>query len=312
MSGNAITPIVFEAYGGVMTKPTLSTFWAGRASPYQTLCIASWVAQGYEVVVYTADTDIKLPPGARQRPAEDILDLGGHIHRYKNGFGAGSPSLHSNLFRYRLVERGDWWLDTDVVMLRPDLPETDFFLARQLNKDSLGIGIMRLPARSPVIRDALREVEAVIERAEWGQTGPDLITRLVEKHRLAHKAHDRRTAYEIDYTEAIKLFDPGARDEVEERVASSLFVHLWNEVWNAIGYPQDLGPPEGSYLDGLVERYGSRLMFPARIPFASVRTWWENWEQRVRLERELEETRLSTASAPSFTFSYSYRTSAQG
>jgi len=301
-----------QVYGGVMTKPTLCTFWAGRASPYQTLCIASWVAHGYDVVVYTADTDIKVPPGARQRPAEDVLDLGGHIHRYKNGFGAGSPSLHSNLFRYRLVERGDWWLDTDVVMLRSDLPETDFFLARQVNKNSLGIGIMRLPAQSPVIRDAIREVEAVIDKAEWGQTGPDLITRLVEKYGLAHKVYDRRTAYEIDYTEAIKLFDPDAWREVEDRVASSLFVHLWNEIWNAIGFPQDLGPPEGSYLDGLVERFGSRGMFPARIPFASVRTWWDNREHRVRLARELREARSQAAPLPSFSFSYSYRTGAQG
>lgn len=289
-----------------MTRPTLCTFWAGRASPYQTLCIASWVAQGFDVVVYTADTDIKLPPGARQRPAEDILDLGGHIHRYRKGFGAGSPSLHSNLFRYRLVERGGWWLDTDVVMLRADLPDTDFFLARQLNQNSLGIGIMRLPAQSPVIRDAIREIEAVIENAEWGQTGPELITRLVQKHGLTHRAHDRRTAYEIDYTEAIKLFDPSARDEVEERVASSLFVHLWNEIWNAIGFPQDLGPPEGSYLDGLVTRYGSREMFAMRVPFASVRTWWENREHRLRLEREVAKFRAKSDSAPSFTFSYSY------
>lgn len=295
-----------------MTKPTLCTFWAGRASPYQTLCIASWVAQGFDVIVYTADTDISLPSGARRRPADEILDLGGHIHRYKNGFGAGSPSLHSNLFRYRLVERGGWWLDTDMVMLRPDLPDTDFFLARQLNKDSLGIGIMRLPARSPVIRDAILEIGTIIENAQWGQTGPDLITRLVEKHGLAHKVHDRRTAYEIDYTEAIKLFDPDARDEVEERVASSLFVHLWNEIWNAIGFPQNLGPPQGSYLDGLVERYGRRDMFPAHVPFTSVRTWWDNREHRLRLERELEEARLPAEPPPSFTFSYSYRTGISG
>jgi hypothetical protein len=295
-----------------MTKPTLCTFWAGRASPYQTLCISSWVAHGFNVVVYTTDTDLKIPRGAEHRPAEDILDLGGHIHRYKNGFGAGSPSLHSNLFRYRLVERGGWWLDTDVVMLRADLPETDFFLARQAYQDSLGIGIMRLPARSPVICDAIREIEAVIDKAEWGQTGPDLITRLVEKYGLAHKAYDRRTAYEIDYTEAIKLFDPDARGEVEDRVASSLFVHLWNEIWNAIGFPQDLGPPEGSYLDGLVERFGSRNMFPARVPFASVRTWWENREHRMRLARELREARSQAAPPPSFTFGYSYRTGAQG
>lgn len=235
------------------------------------------------MVSTSSSTDIKLPPGAKPRPAEDILDLGGHIHRYRHGFGAGSPSLHSNLLRYKLVEQGEWWLDTDVVMLHGDLPETDFFLARQAHNNSLAIGIMRLPAHSPLIRAAIRETEAVIGEAFWGQTGPDLITRLVDKYGLAHKAYDRDTAYEIDYTEAIKLFDPGACDEVEARVARSTFVHLWNEVWNAIGFPQELGPPEGSYLDAFFERYGGKHLFALRAPIASVRTWWKNREQRMRL-----------------------------
>lgn len=295
-----------------MAARTLCTFWTGPASPYQTLCLTSWVAHGFNVIVYTADTDLTLPPGAERRPAGEVLDLGGRILRYGSGFGAGSPALHADLFRCKLVERGDWWLDADLVMLSGDLPETDFFLARQAHENSLGNSIMRLPAHSPLIREAIRKIEAMAHDAQWGETGPYLITRLAAKHGLAHRAHDRSTVYEIDYTEVIKLFDPDARDEVERRLASSLCVHLWNAIWHAIGIPQELGPPEGSYLDGLVERYGRHAKFPARIPFASVRTWWENWEQRVRLERELEEARLSAASAPSFTFSYSYRTGAQG
>lgn len=281
-----------------MGRRRFCTFWAGPASPYQTLCLTSWVAHGFDVVVYAADTDIRLPPGAERRPVEDILDLGGHIHRYKNGFGAGSPSLHSNLFRYRLVERGEWWLDTDVVMLCDDLPEVDFFLARQAHKNSLGIGIMRLPAHSPLIRAAIEEIGAVIETATWGRTGPELITRLVEEHGLAHKVCERKTAYEIDFTEAIKLFDPKARDEVETRLAASTFVHLWNEIWNAIGFPQHMGPPQGSYLDALFERYGGKHMFALNAPFASIAIWWENREQRLRLERELKAAQAKLKKPP--------------
>jgi len=288
-----------------VSRPSFCTFWAGRASPYQTLCLASWVAHGFDAIVYTADADIKLPPGAIRRPAEEILDLGGHVHRYKSGFGAGSPSLHSNLFRYKLLKRGEWWLDTNVLVQRDDLPATDFFLARQIQSNVVGTAVMRLPAESPLVDDGIRQIEAVIEEARWGQTGPDLISSLVARHGLAHRVHERKTAYEIDYSEVIKLFDPRARDEVEERLASSIFAHLWNEIWNAIGFPQELGPPEGSYLDTVVERYGGGAMFPARIPFASIEKWWENRAHRVRLEHELAETRAKMAASPRFTFSYS-------
>lgn len=290
-----------------MSRRCFCTFWAGRASPYQTLCLASWVAHGFDAIVYAADAEIRLPAGARRLPAEEILDLGGHVHRYKKGFGAGSPSLHSNLFRYKLVERGEWWLDTDVVMIQDDLPATDFFLARQADTNLVGTAIMRLPAHSPLIRDAIQGIEAVIDEARWGETGPHLISRLIERHGLANRIQARKAAYEIDYTEVIKLFDPRCRDEVEERVASSIFVHLWNEIWNAIGFPQDMGPPEGSYLDALVERYGGKSVFPLRAPFATIETWWENREHRMRLERELAATRGKTADSPSFTFSYAYQ-----
>lgn len=289
-----------------MAARSLCTFWTGPASPYQTLCIASWIAHGFNAVVYTADTDITLPPGAERRPAEEILDLGGQILRYGSGFGAGSPALHADLFRCKLVERGDWWLDADLVMLSGDLPDTDVFLAWQAHENSLGNSIMRLPAHSPVIREAIREIEGMTRNARWGETGPYLLTRLADKHGLAHRAHDRNTVYEIDYTEVIKLFDPDARDEVERRLASSLGVHLWNAIWHAIGFPQELGPPEGSYLDSLIERYGSRAMFPARVPFASIRTWWDNRERHLRLETELNAMRARTAAAPTFTFNYTY------
>lgn len=289
-----------------MAARTLCTFWAGPASPYQTLCLASWVAHGFNVVVYTTDTDLKLPLGAERRPAEAILDLGGHIHRYKNGFGAGSPALHADLLRCKLVERGDWWLDADIVMLRGDLPETDFFLARQAHENSLGNSIMRLPAHSPLIREAIREIESMTQNARWGETGPYLITRLADKHGVAHKAHDRNMVYEIDYTEVIKLFDPEARDEVEKRLASSLCVHLWNAIWHAIGFPQELGPPEGSYLDALLDRYGGRDLFALRARFASVKTWWDNRERHLRLESELNAVRANIAAAPTYTFTYPY------
>lgn len=268
-----------------MARHRFSTFWSGKASPYQTLCLASWVAHGFDVTVYTSGAEMELPAGVRQRPAEEILDLGGHVHRYKTGFGAGSPSLHSNLFRYKLLLRGEWWLDTDVVVLRDQVPDTDFFLAKQ--GDRIGTAVMRLPPDLPLVREAITEALDKIDNAKWTEIGPALITRLVREHGLSEKLADRNTAFAIHFTEFTKFFDPSARSEVEERVASSTFVHLWNEMWNAIGFPQELGPPEGSYLDALFETYIGKPVFKARVPFSSISKWWAIRQRSTRLEEEL-------------------------
>jgi hypothetical protein len=273
-----------------MGGSTFSTFWAGRWGPYQHLCLASWIAHGFKAVVYTSEASLDLPKEIEKRSAEEILYLGGYIHRYKSGHGTGSPSLHSNLFRYLLLQRGEWWLDTDIVVLGDTIPAHEIFLARQAN-GNVGSAVMHFPAESMVMREAVNEALHVIDKATWSQIGPRLVTRLVKKHGLEDKVAKRDTAYAIDYDEVIMFFDPAAKEEVDERVASSTFVHLWNEIWNSIGFPQELGPPEGSYLDALFRKYIGTNVFEARMPITSIETWWQNRERRIELERELAKAR---------------------
>lgn len=266
-----------------MAQHRLATFWTGPASPYQALCLRSWVAHGFEVDIYTIDTDIELPRGVRQRPARDILDLDGQVHRYKEGYGAGSPSLHSNLFRYKLLERGGWWLDTDVLLLRDVLPGSEWFLAWQKDR-RVGSAVMHFPAGSGLAGMAITEVEAMIETAQWGQTGPHLVTRLVNELGMSRQIAPKNTAYDIDYSEVLAFFDPASKEEVEARVATSTFVHLWHEVWRAAGIPEAFAPPEGSYLDAMFQRYGGAERFKARLPVESIRLWLRNEEHARKFE----------------------------
>ena len=257
-----------------MSKPAFSTFWTGRASPYQTLCLSSWVARGHDVIVYTIDDDIVLPAGVERRPARDVLDLGGRIYRYKRGFGAGSPALHANLFRYILLSRGETWLDADVVMVADTFPDGDTFLAWQSDK-KVGNAIMRLPMDSPLIPVAIDEARTIAENPEgWGKSGPLLVTKLVEQFGLADSVLDCRSAYAIDHKEALMFFDPACREAVEDRVRSSIFVHFWNQIWRNVGVPEEIGPPEGSYLDGLIRKYGMDDRFKARLPIKCIKLWW--------------------------------------
>ena len=64
------------------------------------------------------------------RNAREILDR--DVALYEHEFDGLSVSLHSNHFRYALLERlGGWWIDTDVMLLAPSLPAIGIFVARQ-------------------------------------------------------------------------------------------------------------------------------------------------------------------------------------
>jgi hypothetical protein len=151
-----------------------------------------------------------------------------------------------------------------------------------------------------LIHEALSESLRVADNTKWSETGPLLIDRLVEKHWLNAMVADQRTAYAIDYTEVIKFFDPAAREEVDARVASSTFVHLWNQVWKIIGFPQEFGPPEGSYVDTLFTQYVGGNVFQARMPIASIRTWWQNHVHIVSLLAELRQARAQISASPTY------------
>jgi hypothetical protein len=103
--------------------------------------------------------------------------------------------------------------------------------------------------------------------------GPELFTRLVDDYALDHLVRPPSSAYEIGTTDILSMFDPDAREQLEQRVAQSDFVHLWNEIWRRLRIPKSYGPPEGSYLDGLFRRFGIRFTEEARLSLEALQTW---------------------------------------
>ena len=86
--------------------------------------------------------------------------------------------------------------------------------------------------------------------------GPHLVTKLVHDYALDHVVRPISSAYPIDFLDVPAMFDPLRRDELNERIADSDFVHLWNEYWRRVRIPKELGPPKGSFLDELFARFG--------------------------------------------------------
>jgi hypothetical protein len=238
------------------------------------------VARGYRVEVFSYNDGLAVPDGIVRKDAHEILPAD-RVLRYQSGQERGSPSLHSNLFRYAMLHRlGGWWVDLDVVLLGSQVPLSPVFFAAESPQLAtaiegphfgirFGTAILKLPPRHPLLSEAVERCLAIGESATWSQTGPILFTELINKHQLDAYASDKTMAYPIPWSEVVVFFDPARCEEVRRRSKDSIFIHLWNEMWRRNGIPVAFGPPPGSFLDRLISEVDFDFKFRGRMEFVS-------------------------------------------
>jgi hypothetical protein len=286
-----------ENVQGASPRPEVRAFWTGpELSPYEELSLLSFVAAGARVLLYSTNKELRVPDGVELVDVGEILS--GHVHQFTFADGVRSPALHSDLFRYLAIQRfGGWYVDLDIVLVGQELPRKKVYIARESEKLVNG-AVMTFPASSPFIAAAIEEAWKLVPEAGPGaplskriSIGPELVTRLARDYALDHLVLPRSSAYEIGYDEIPAMFDPSLRAELEERIANSDFVHLWNEIWRRVRIPKNYGPPEGSFLDGLFRRFGIRFADEARLSSETIAVWFQErnvLEQiRWRLRTEL-------------------------
>jgi len=263
-----------------LAKPEVRLFWTGPPlSPYEELSLRSFVAAGARVLLYATSKDLAVPEGVERIDAREILS--GQVHQFTFADGVRSPALHSDLFRYLALEQfGGWYADLDIVAVGKELPRSKVYIARE--SDALVNGaVMKFPAHSPFLSAAIEDAWRLLPEAGPGaplskriSIGPGLVTRLARDYALDHLVRPQSSAYEIASAEIPLMFDPGHREELDERIAHSDFVHLWNEVWRWARIPKNFGPPAGSFLDGLFRRFGMTFAEDARLSAESIAVWF--------------------------------------
>src|SRR4051812_19813754 len=100
-------------------KIIIRGLWIGaELSVMERMSIASFLAHGHEYHLYVYDDVKYVPKGALVRDANEILPSS-MIFQYKH---SKSYAGFANFFRYQLLlQKGGWWVDTDVVCLKPFL-----------------------------------------------------------------------------------------------------------------------------------------------------------------------------------------------
>lgn len=244
-----------DSAGAGKSQHVFQSFWAnGPLTPYESLCLKSFIAYGHGVELYSFDPNLKAPDGVRVRDAAEVLSSEAFFV-YEDGFGKGSPAAFANLFRYKLIaETGGWWVDTDVLCLAADIPSFGEFFAYE-DADLINNAVLHFPPKHPLMLRCLEQAQALGSSVRWGDTGPRLLTRLAGDMGLSNQALPSSICYPAHYSEAVDLLRPARNEALQERVQSSLFVHLWNQMLAHNGIQKTLLPPRGSFLRHYADRH---------------------------------------------------------
>ncbi len=190
-----------------------NSLWIGdELSPQHVISINSFIQNGFKYNLYTYDGVKNIPSGVNVLDGNVILPES-KIWYYNTGFNKGSPSGFSNQFRFTLLNTlGGLWVDTDVVLLKDfNLDKPYIFISeRNVNGD--------IHPTSSVIYSESRCLDIWSEaidnisyrnkaRVIHGETGPELVTYLVNKYNLHNYVLPPNAFCAIDWHETDKLID---------------------------------------------------------------------------------------------------------
>lgn len=228
----------------------VQSFWFGSRLPsLQVLSLRSFLAHGHDYHLYTFEPVDNVPDGVRVIDATEILPRDS-VFTYQHGFGRGSASAFSNLFRYKLLhERGGWWVDTDVVALRPFDLDGEFVFATERDKHG-GITTASCVIKSPAGAEYLRYCLDECQRRDkttivWGEIGPRLVDQAIGRFNLERFRLEPDVFNPIDYSSFRDVQAPGFE---HARLSRSYGVHLWNQKWKTYCLNPDYdGAPDSLY-----------------------------------------------------------------
>jgi hypothetical protein len=258
--------------------PQLASFWDGPIKWSERLCVASMVAAGHDLQVFSYD-----PDGLRKAELPiQVRDAGEIIpEEMSSGFrAAGRTALFANLFRLELQRRGEGiWVDLDCYFLRPLLPKDDHVFGI-IGRNRLNNAVLGLPRSSPMLIEYIANITAVPLRMPWAtlrrrlgreieillgrplphpskatNIGPRALTYFAERHNLMPHAMQEPVFYPVPTTEAPLLAQSDDRPVRSFIKPETTIVHLWHAILRNHGFLKE-PPPRSSYLGQALAQHG--------------------------------------------------------
>ena len=219
--------------------PTIQCLWIGkRLNGLARLSLASFVAHGHPVHLYTYNPVKNLPKGVTVMDANAIVPY--QELRIQNGFGQGSIGPFSDWFRFNLLlQRGGIWADTDLISIKPwqvtsaVVISSERLPAQASTPDTRHTNtcVLQFPPNDPLIAYCLDTAKTQIERQElsWGSIGPKLLDEALSRFpEYQQYVLPPETFCPIDHWDVFRLID---RDHGWQPAPDTLAVHCWHELW---------------------------------------------------------------------------------
>lgn len=231
-------------------SPSIGLLWMrGSLSFLEQLCIKSFVDAGHHTVLYSYEPIGGVPDGVEHRDASEILPETGFLTHERTG----SPALHSDLFRYRLLAGCEnmIWADTDAYCVRPFQTDSGHFYGWESDSHING-GVLGLPRDSATLAalleftrdefaiphwyktDYIRELEAARDAGRpvhageqpWGVWGPHAITHFLHETGEARHALPREALYPFSFRDRRKMVKPDVNPK-KYLTEATFSVHLY-------------------------------------------------------------------------------------
>lgn len=168
-----------------MQKPTIGMLWMeGPLSFLEQLCVKSFVDAGHQTVLYHYGPLQNVPDGVELADAAEILPRTNFLAHERTG----SPALHSDLFRYKMLEKNDnmIWADTDAYCMRPFETPNGHFYGWESAKHING-GVLGLPRDSDTLQALLAYTTDEFAIPVW--YGPDYVAELEAAKAAGNPVH---------------------------------------------------------------------------------------------------------------------------
>jgi len=228
----------------------IQSLWIGtKLSTMERLSIASFLALGHPFHFYVYEDVQGIPAGTTVLDANSLVSES-DVFVYEKGIGKGSYAAFSDLFRYKLLlERGGWWVDVDVVALRPFAFGRQYVLGYQ-GSSEIGSAVIRAPGGCELMGTCFQKAACRRGDIEWGQIGPELLTRITNEQGLTWAAEPKIVFHPVHWKEIRRLVQPGG---VLPR--RSYAVHLIRHVWRWSNLDPDGRFPPDCVYEKLKQRY---------------------------------------------------------
>jgi hypothetical protein len=241
-----------------MSTSVVQSLWIGGSlTSMERLAIASFLANGHVVHLYCYEEPMGVPAGAVLKDAGEILPRS-RVFTYAAGFAQGSYAAFSNFFRYKLLlERGGWWVDTDMVCLRPfDFTDDRLWATERADPPQelmVSTSIIKAPPGDALMAWAWRACEAMdTADVRFGQIGPRLLQAGVDALRLHAFMRPHTFFSPIAFYDWAKMLDPSHPFVLGREVYG---VHLWNQMWSANGVDKDATFPDSCFYERLKRQF---------------------------------------------------------